>query len=82
MRKILGYIFSILGILGVAGTAIPEARTLFPLPPEISDTILLVISIALILVGIFIIMKTGKRRGSVELPIFQGKNVVGFRRTK
>jgi len=41
---------------------------------------LLIIAIILIAAGIFIAKKSGKRRGGKEVPIYRGKDIIGYRR--
>lgn len=82
MAKILGYILALVGIVGIAAYTIPQVKDAIPLP-EIGDTILLVVSLALAVVGIFFIVRTGGgRRQASEVPIYRGKRVVGYRRTR
>ncbi|MBS3089094.1 hypothetical protein J4402_04970 [Candidatus Pacearchaeota archaeon] len=80
--KIIGYILSIAGIVGLAYTMVPQIQPYIPFLKGISSTIITIISAALILVGLFIIVKGGRFRGrqAVEVPIYHGKNVVGYRR--
>ena len=80
--KILGYLLAVVGIAGLAVAMIPEAGAFLPLP-EIEGTTLMIASLVLAVIGVLIIMRTGSNRGKVrELPIYQGKDVVGYRRTK
>ena len=86
MSKILGYVVAIVGIVGLALWVIPELKTSVPIPiPEgISENLILIVSLAVTLVGIFLIMKgrgggSGKTKG-MEVPIYHGKRVVGYRR--
>ena len=83
MNKILGYILALLGVAGVAAWAIPEFKTALPFLQQLNDTTLMTISIILGIIGIFLIMKSSGRGGKLtEVPIFHGKNVVGYRRHK
>ena len=80
--KIIGYLLAVVGIAGLAVAMIPEAGAFLPLP-EIGGTTLMIASLVLAVIGVLIIMRTGSNRGKVrELPIYQGKDVVGYRRTK
>ena len=80
--KIIGYILSIAGIAGLAYTMIPQIQSFIPFLKGFSSTILTVASAALVLVGLYIIVKSSKRGGkqAAEVPIYHGKNVVGYRR--
>jgi len=83
MKKILGYVLAVIGIVGLAGVMIPEFGALLPLE-GLDSTTLMIASLVLAAVGVFIIIKGGGgRRGKQmsEVPIYHGKNVVGYRRT-
>lgn len=80
-KKIFGYIVSLAGLAGVLAYAIPEVRARVPLPEQMSETILLGVSIVLVLVGLFLVTRSGGRgRKQGEVPIYQGKEIVGYRR--
>ena len=83
MKKIIGYLFALIGLAGVAAYAIPQVRAQIPLPEQISDTILIIISAAILLLGIFFVVRSGGGRSKkgAEVPIYSGKNIVGYRRT-
>ncbi len=92
MGKILGYILATMGILGIAIYSLPEffkysedfikeiiGNNSFTL----NATGILIVSTVLILGGLFLVMQGGGRRGrnrGGEVPIYHGKNVVGYRR--
>jgi len=82
--KIIGYILSIAGIIGLAYTMIPQIQPYLTFLKGFSATIITIASAALILVGLFIIVKGGRFKGrqAAEVPIYHGKNVVGYRRTR
>jgi membrane protein implicated in regulation of membrane protease activity len=82
MKKPLGYIFAAIGLIGLAIYTVPEVAVLTALPTEFAGIPLLVISIALVVIGLFFIIRSGSSRGkqAEEVPIFKGKNVVGYRR--
>lgn len=87
MNRILGIILVLIGILGIAITSIPELKPYvpIPLPVGLSDNVIFYGSIIVALLGLFIIVKT--RRGfsgrqAAEVPIYRGKNVVGYRRLR
>jgi hypothetical protein len=87
VTKTLGYILGALGVVGVASWAIPEVNTYIPYLSNattlLGETPLLILSIVLALVGIFLATKGGGGRGrqkNPEVPIYQGKHIVGYRR--
>lgn len=80
IRKTLGYVLIILGIVGIAAWAIPEVKSAIPQLGTLSDSILIAVSAALAIIGIFLIMQGGSGRKHQEVPIYHGKNIVGYRR--
>jgi len=85
MKKIIGYILALIGIIGVAAYMIPQVRDAIPFPEQVSDTILIVASLIVVAVGVFLIVRSGggggsSKQKSTEVPIYHGKNVVGYRR--
>ncbi|MFH1802872.1 MAG: hypothetical protein ABH864_05500 [archaeon] len=81
IKKTLGYVLGLLGVLGIAMWAIPGFRSAVPQLSDVTDTILVAVSVVLAAIGIFLITKGGGGRGKMrEVPIFQGKDVVGYRR--
>jgi len=82
IRKTLGIVLSVLGIVGVAAYSIPSIKSAIPYITPVPDTILVVVSVVLLLIGLFIIVKFGgsSRKQPKEVPIYHGKNIVGYRR--
>lgn len=79
VKKILGYVLCGAGLIGLAASAIKEIREKIPLPETITKTTLMIISVALVVVGIFFLMKKTEKI-SAEVPIYKGKQIVGYRR--
>ena len=91
INVLIGYLVAIIGIIGLLAWAVPEAKTFienlinFKTP---ADTPLLISSIVIAIIGIFIIQKFShgfRHRFNLkappkEVPIFQGKHIIGFRR--
>jgi len=79
-NKILGYVISAVGLI-VLLLSFSKLRTALKLtlPSAISETILIISGIVILLVGIFLIVKSGGRKVG-EVPIYHGKEVVGYRR--
>lgn len=86
--KIIGYILSIIGLIGLAAAMVPQINTFliakaqFTFLSQIANLYLTIGSLILVAIGLFILMKFGSRRSKkiVEVPIYQGKNIVGYRR--
>ena len=81
VKKILGYILAIIGIVGLVASIVPQIKTALAIP-DIGDTNLMIASILLVAVGIFLALKMGGGKKVLEVPIYHGKNIVGYRRTK
>ncbi len=80
MKKIIGYILALAGIVGIAMSQVPQIKQALPaLPTQISDTTLMIISIVVAIIGFFLIFKARGGQKSSEVPILQGKSVVGYR---
>ena len=84
MKTPIAYVLMILGLLVIAISFQPirDAAGLV-LPPAISETYVIIAGVVLAAIGVF--MLSGKRKGREkisEVPIYHGKDVVGFRRIK
>ena len=83
MNKILGYVITVLGVIGIAAYSITEFRSMIPWISDLNETTLIIVSGVLFLLGLLLVAKGGSFRKKVrEVPIFHGKDVVGYRRTK
>lgn len=51
-----------------------------PLIEGITENMILIVSLVLLGVGAFLTINTRKSKGPVEVPIYHGKDIVGFRR--
>jgi len=78
-KKILGYILSFVGIISIIAS-IPQFSGFIKLPIQINPDMLLVIGLVVFILGIFILIKGKESRKSKEVPIFHGKEIVGYRR--
>jgi sulfite exporter TauE/SafE len=83
MNKILGYVLAGAGVIAL-GISYPSVRTALKIPipsMPVSDNIIMFVGAALLLVGVFLAFnKTSKQ--PAEVPIYEGKNIVGYRRMK
>ncbi len=88
MNRALGYFTAIIGLIGLAASLFPEfedylSSSLSISTSQINNTYLMIGSIVIIIVAIFLVMKTGRRRPTHfprEVPIFHGNKIVGYRR--
>ncbi len=80
--KIVGYILVIAGILILASNSIPQISETIPLIKSVPDLYNTIFSMGLVVIGIVFILKSGGTTSTrnMELPIFQGKKVIGYRR--
>ncbi len=84
MRKILGYVITAIGLAGFALTFEQVSKAVkITLPAQVTSTILTVGSLVVLLVGLFLIAKSSSPRSkqAPEVPIYQGKQIVGYRRS-
>ena len=82
VRRIIGYILSIAGVLGLAIISFPQVRDQIPEQiTTLGTTTILIASVVLIALGIFLLIRAGTTsQKSKEVPIYRGKNIVGYRR--
>jgi hypothetical protein len=80
VTKILGYVLAIVGVVGIAAWAVPQIKAAIPFLVDVQDLMLIIVSIVVALIGLFFIVKMGGGKKAHEVPIYQGKNVVGYRR--
>lgn len=85
MNKPIGYLISIIGLVGLSAWSSADLNKVIskvlPFIENISNTILLIISIVLIAIGLFLVTKSpAYSRKSKEVPIFRGKEIIGYRR--
>ena len=80
--KLIGYILVIIGILILASSSFPQISETIPLIKSIPDLYNTIVSIGLVIIGLVFILKSGGNASirNAELPIFQGRRVVGYRR--
>lgn len=82
MNKTVGYVFIILGVIIFLFSFQQISKIIkISLPSALTSNIIMVIGVVVLLVGAFIVSK-GTKNKVEEVPIYQGKEVVGFRRIK
>ena len=79
MKKGLGYIVMIIGAVILVGSSAFTKMAVFQ---NISKTIFLIAGAVLMLVGFFITLSKKGQEELEDLPIYEGKKVVGYRRKK
>ncbi|MFH1501202.1 MAG: hypothetical protein ABIE22_04630 [archaeon] len=80
--KIPGYIIAIIGLVVVASTFISER---IPLLKNIPQAYIMIAGFAVIIIGTVMISqgKGGRaKQKQKEVPIYKGKEIVGYRRNK
>ncbi|MBX4212296.1 hypothetical protein KW787_02470 [Candidatus Pacearchaeota archaeon] len=80
MDKKLGYILVIIGALIVVST-LELVKKMFSLNLGFSDALVSVVGVIIFLIGVFL-LRGGKAKQNSEVPIYHGKNIVGYRRVK
>ena len=80
MTKILGYIISLAGIIAVAYASFPASQKIISIPENIPTPYITIAGAILALIGILIIVKSGNSKQTKEVPIYEGKKIIGYRR--
>jgi len=79
MKKILGYILATVGIILLVIATIPFIREAVNLPASIPPSAITIAALLIIALSIMLIYtKSGNKQP--EVPIYEGKNIVGYRR--
>ena len=79
MGKILGYVLSLIGILGVVIYTFPEVAAYTGIPTNFIDLTFLIVSVVVVLIGVFLAAKSGSGKQQKEVPIYRGNKIVGYR---
>ncbi|MBS3066203.1 hypothetical protein J4205_00110 [Candidatus Pacearchaeota archaeon] len=83
MQKIPSYILIVIGIVILLAGVKPTNTyfaSLIPLLGSINYIIIIVIGAVVLAVGVFLLRSSNSGKQAPEVPIYQGKNVVGYRR--
>jgi len=81
-NKIIGYVISVMGVL-IVFLSFSQLRTVLniSLPAAITENTLIIIGVGALVVGIFFIYRAGGMgKKHKEVPIYHGKEIVGYRR--
>jgi len=81
MRQIFGYLVGIAGLILIALTFDPiKKATNISLPGSITATILTAAGLVFIGISLVILFKASGNNKVSEVPIYNGKEIVGYRR--
>jgi len=83
MKKVLGYVLVIVGLVVLAVGVKPineQVINYIPFLEGINPFILMGVGIAILVVGVLSMRGSSSGKSKGEVPIYQGKNIVGYRR--
>ena len=83
MKKVAGYIFVVVGlILAASNIGGVNALVLKVLPflANVSKLNSMILGAVFVVIGIVLVFSRGGERQKREVPIYRGKNIVGYRR--
>jgi len=78
MNKVVGYVLTLAGI-AVLALGFKPVQTALSVTLPFSNTITMILGLVLALIGIIFIKKASSAQ-SPEVPIYEGKNIVGYRK--
>ena len=79
-KKFIGYLSVLIGLGGLFSNT-KFGREIVPIVKEVNQRSVLIGSVVFLIVGIlFLLKKKELQKLSKELPIFEGKKIVGYRR--
>lgn len=83
MHKSIGYILALVGLiaLGLSTVGSQSLQDSLGLDNKVADNTVMIAGIILIAIGILFIVK-GSSSKITEVPIYKGKEVIGYRRVK
>jgi len=79
MSKVFGYVISLIGV-GILLISLKPIKATIPFFTNVPDPALWGIGAIVIVIGVFSLRKSRGGKQPSEVPIYHGKNVVGFRR--
>ena len=83
MKKIPGYILIVIGIVILLAGVKPTNTyfaSLIPFLGSINYIIIIVIGAVVLAAGVFLLRSSSSGKQVPEVPIYQGKSIVGYRR--
>ena len=81
IKKVVGYGLAGIGILGLVCASVPGLSAAVPGISSLGSGLLTALSLVLVVVGggLVYLQSRGMKKGT-EVPIYEGKKVVGYRR--
>jgi len=79
MNKVVGYVLTLAGI-AVLALGFKPVQTALSVTLPFSNMITMILGLVLALIGIFLVKKSSSSAQSPEVPIYEGKNIVGYRK--
>ena len=82
IKKIIGYILAAIGLIGIF-LSTDNGKKLVPFLADVKSTYILIASGILVIAGVVFMVLFGKSSGkqkNKEVPIYKGKEIIGYRR--
>ena len=80
MKQIVGYLVGLIGIV-ILALSFDSIRKAFPIiPVSVTGTILTAVGLVFVGIAIILFIKTSRPAQASEVPIYHGKEIVGYRR--
>ena len=84
VKKLFGYILSLVGLGIFLLSLFPEYNTFYKIPEDIPSLYVTILGLIIIFIGIVFLKFSSKGKSKSkqqrEVPIYHGKEVVGYRR--
>lgn len=81
IKRVIGLLVALVGIILLAASFIEQIKSTIKLPDTLSDTMLTIVGGILVVLGIILLIRKGApSMKNAEVPIYQGKDVVGYRK--
>tara|TARA_Y100000310_G_scaffold249355_1_gene255407 strand:- start:1811 stop:2065 length:255 start_codon:yes stop_codon:yes gene_type:complete len=83
--KALGYFVSLIGVLVLATSVPPVKKFVISFLPSLSGVhnfVIIGLGVLILVIGVVMLRRSVGSGKVKELPIYHGKDVVGYRRTK
>ena len=84
IKNIIGYAVAGVGILGLAFSSVPQLKAMITIPATLTSIAspknMIIASLIFIIVGVALAFTGSGKQKYEEVPIYEGKNIVGYRR--